>query len=96
MASTAHSRALPMLLVKICKQAHGNRHDEDYLIDGLAALQVVGEWEKPTRPAVLNTESTASTSPMMPEMAAANLAGSGWLATAEGPGAHRAVMSSLG
>ena len=25
------------------QQAHGNRHDEDYLIDGLAALQVVGE-----------------------------------------------------
>ena len=57
------------------QQAHGNRHDEDYLIDGLAALQVVGECGEAHAASVLNTESTASTSPMMPEMAAANLAG---------------------
>ena len=33
-----------MLIGEDLQQAHGNRHDEDYLmIDGLAALQVVGE-----------------------------------------------------
>ena len=31
--------------------------------------------ERPTRPAVLNAESTASTKPIMPEMAAANALG---------------------
>ena len=50
------------MLCEDLQRAHGNRHDEDYLIDGLAALQVVGEWRSP-RQAVLNTESTASTSP---------------------------------